>query len=50
MAGFVQIVEFTTSRIEEVQALIDERRAQLEAGSTVQRLTATADRDRPGYY
>ena len=50
MTGFVQIVEFKTSRIEEVQALIDERRAQLEAGSTVQRLTATADRDRPGYY
>jgi quinol monooxygenase YgiN len=50
MAGFVQIVEFQTSRIEEVQALVDERRPQMEAGSTVRRLTATADRDRPGYY
>jgi quinol monooxygenase YgiN len=50
MAGFVQIVEFQTSRIEEVQALIEERRPQLEAGNTVRRVTATADRDRPGYY
>ena len=50
MAGFVQIVEYQTSRIEEIQALIDERRPQLEAGNTVRRVTATADRDRPGYY
>jgi hypothetical protein len=50
MAGFVQIVEFKTSRIDEVQALIEERQPQMEAGSTVRRLIATADRDRPGYY
>ena len=50
MAGFVQIVEFQTSRIEEVQALIDERRPQMEAGSTVRRFSATADRNRPGCY
>lgn len=50
MAGFVQIVEFKTSRIDEIKALIDERRPQMEDGSTALRLTATADRDRPGYY
>ncbi len=50
MAGFVQIVEFKTSRIEELQAFINESRPQMEAGSTVRRITATADRDRPGYY
>ncbi len=50
MAGFVQIVEFKTSRIDEVQALVEERRPQMEVGSTVLRLIATADRDRPGYY
>ncbi|HEX4103826.1 MAG: hypothetical protein WAN20_11630 [Pseudonocardiaceae bacterium] len=50
MAGFVQIVEFKTSRIDEVQDLIDERQPQMEDGSTVRRLIATADRDRPGYY
>lgn len=50
MAGFVQIVEFKTSRIEELQAFINESRPQMEAGSTARRITATADRDRPGYY
>ncbi|MGH3981407.1 MAG: hypothetical protein ACRDST_01625 [Pseudonocardiaceae bacterium] len=50
MAGFVQIVEFKTSLIDEIQALINERRPQMEAGSSARRLTATADRDRPGYY
>ncbi|MDQ2791472.1 MAG: hypothetical protein M3Y73_17895 [Actinomycetota bacterium] len=51
MAGFVQIVEFKTSHIDEVQALVDEMRPQMEAaGATARRGTATADRDRPGYY
>ncbi|MGH4008162.1 MAG: hypothetical protein ACRDTH_08405 [Pseudonocardiaceae bacterium] len=50
MAGFVQIVEFKTSRIGELQAFINESRSQMDAGSTAQRITATADRDRPGYY
>lgn len=50
MAGFVQIVEFKTSRIDEIQALIDERQPQMQVGNTTRRLTATADRDRPGYY
>jgi hypothetical protein len=50
MAGFVQIVEFKTSRIDEIQALADERQPARGTGSTVRRLTATADRDRPGYY
>lgn len=52
MAGFVQIIEFKTSRIGEIEALVDEMRAQREAdgGSSVRRATFTADRDRPGYY
>jgi hypothetical protein len=50
VGGFVQIVEYKTSRIEEVQALANGRRPQMEAGTTVRRITATADRDRPGYY
>ncbi|HEY6422257.1 MAG TPA: hypothetical protein VIY28_03220 [Pseudonocardiaceae bacterium] len=50
MAGFVQIVEFKTSRIDEVKALAEEGRDQREADTTVRRFTATADRDRPGYY
>lgn len=49
MAGFIQIIEFKTSRIDEIEALSDELRAQREGGS-VRRGTITADRDRPGYY
>jgi hypothetical protein len=49
MAAFVQIVEFSTSRIDEVMALGDAMRAQREEG-TVRRGTFTSDRDRPNYY
>ncbi len=50
MADFVQIVEFQTSRIDEIQALADQRRAQPEPSTAPGRVTVTADRDRPGYY
>ena len=50
MAGFVQIVKFKTSRIDEIEALVGDRQPQLQPGSTVRRATVTADRDRPGYY
>ncbi len=49
MAGFVQIIEFTTTRIDEVRALGDEMRSQADAG-LVLRGTFTADRDRPNTY
>jgi quinol monooxygenase YgiN len=48
MAGFVQIVEYRTSRFDEVKAMADEYGAS--AGSTVRRVTVTEDRDRPGSY
>ena len=47
MGEFVQIVEFTTSRPEEIKALADSMSAQREGG-TVRRVTITADRDHPG--
>ncbi|MGH3981805.1 MAG: hypothetical protein ACRDST_03705 [Pseudonocardiaceae bacterium] len=50
MTGFIQIIEYQTSRIDEVQALINERRSQMASDTTVRRGTMTADRDRPGYY
>jgi quinol monooxygenase YgiN len=52
MAGFVQIIEYKTSRIEEVQALADAMRdaRSADGATSVGRVTATADRDRPGYY
>ena len=49
MTRFVQIIEFATSRIDEVQALIDEMREQRSSGTAV-RGTTTADRDRPNQY
>jgi hypothetical protein len=53
MAGFVQIIDIQTSRIDEVRALADKFRAErLESHSDTSpvRLTFTADRDRPGHY
>jgi hypothetical protein len=49
MAGFVQIIEMKTSRIDEVDALIDELRSR-GGPMPVVRATMAADRDRPGYY
>lgn len=49
MAGFVQIIEFTTTRIDEVRTLGDEVRDQADAG-LVLRGTFAADRDRPNTY
>ena len=53
MAKFVQIIEFKTSRIDEVQALSEEFRAERAANADgqmpVERGTFTTDRDRPGY-
>jgi hypothetical protein len=48
--GFVQIVEFKTSRIDEVKAL--SAKMEAERGDTLlaTRAMYTADRDRPGYY
>jgi hypothetical protein len=52
MAGFIQIIEMQTSRIDEVEALIRELRNRLDDGrsSAPRRGTLTADRDRDGFY
>jgi hypothetical protein len=52
MAGFIQIIEMQTSRIDEVEALIRELRNRLDDGqsSAPRRATITADRDRDGFY
>lgn len=49
MTGFVQIIEFTTSRIDEVLKLTEEMQTQRDAG-TARRGTLTADRDQPNHY
>ncbi len=52
MSGFVQIIEFQTSRLDEVEALGREIRDRLDDGrpSSPNRGMIAADRDRPGYY
>ena len=49
MAGFVQIIEFTTSRIDDIRAMNDQwRESHPDIGPL--RITVTADRDRPNTY
>jgi hypothetical protein len=54
MAGFVQIIEYQTSRIDEVAALGAEFRKEMatnvKGGAKPRGGTITADKDRPGYY
>lgn len=49
MAGFVQIIEIKTSRIDEIDALIEEVGSR-SGPMPMARATMTADRDRPGHY
>jgi hypothetical protein len=49
MSGFVQIIEFRTSRVDELQALADELASGSGPGEAL-RGTVTEDRDRPGWY
>ena len=50
MAGFVQIIEFKTSRIKEIEELGRPSRTEGSAPPTFRRIVATADRDHPGTY
>lgn len=50
MAGFVQIMEFDTSRIEEVEALSTRMQAERGDALLASKATVTEDRDRPGHY
>jgi hypothetical protein len=51
--AFIQILEYQTSRVEELAAEATEFRKQMansESTAKALRGTITADRDRPGYY
>jgi len=50
MARFVQIIEFKTSRIEEIEELGRPSRTEGSTAPTFGRIMATADRDRSGTY
>lgn len=49
MAGFVQIIEFKTSRFDEIEALADQYDLNSDA-NTARTVTITEDRDNPGTY
>jgi hypothetical protein len=49
MARFFQIIEFNTSRLDEIESLAKDADARRRSGN-VRRITMTADRDRPGHY
>jgi len=48
--SFIQIIEMTTSRPDEVVVLVSEWQAQTAGRRTAQRGTFTKDRDRPDTY
>jgi quinol monooxygenase YgiN len=50
MSKFVQIIEFRTNRVDELQALADEMRAVPGSQGSALRGTVAQDRDRPGWY
>lgn len=50
MAKFIQIIEYQSSRIDEIRALGEEFRSQQRDPGSAARITVTADRDRPGHY
>lgn len=50
MARFVQIIEFQTSRIDEVLAMGELSETEGDTPPTVRRVSVTADRDHPGTY
>lgn len=47
---FIQTIEFTTTRIDEIQDLMDEWKAKSTGRRTPRRATLISDRDRPGRY
>ena len=50
MAGFVQIIEFKTSRFDELNALAESYDRSSDSGNQARRIMITEDRDRPGTY
>lgn len=49
MAGFVQIIEFQTSRFDEIEALADQYDLNSDA-NTARSVTIAEDRENPGHY
>ena len=50
MGAFVQIVEYQTSRYDEVKAMADQYRESIAGKGGPRHVTMTSDRDRPGTF
>ena len=48
MAGFVQVIEYKTSKFDEMQKVADRWRAATEGKRTAARVVTCKDRDNPG--
>jgi hypothetical protein len=48
--GFIQVIEVTTTKIDQITALVDKWRAETEGVRKARRGTVTQDRDRPNTY
>ena len=48
--AFIQLIEMTTTRREEIEALVQQWLSQTEGRRTARRSTVTQDHDRPGTY
>jgi hypothetical protein len=48
--SFIQIIEFTTGRIDEIEGILDEWVAKTQGVRKVNQAVLTADRDRPNTY
>lgn len=48
--GFVQVIEYTTSRKDEIDRVIDQWRAATEGRRSATRALACADREKPNTY
>jgi hypothetical protein len=48
--AFIQLIEFSTSRADEIEALVDQWISQTQGQRLARRGTMTEDRDRPGVY
>lgn len=48
--AFIQIIEHTTTRVDEIKALVERRRAAGEGPGSVRRSVVTKDRDRENVY
>lgn len=48
--GFIQIIDFNTTRFDEAERHVEEFRKATEGKRTTQRVRVCKDRDKPGHY